>query len=70
MQNDRKEDAVEQDTLVCNPDTSQDKYYSTAISVTGDSTTIQYGKPVAELLTPDQVRILAEKVGCIFVTTH
>ena len=56
---------IEQDTLVYYPDTSQDEHYSMAIDVTGDST-----KPVTEPFTPDEVRILAEKVGCIFVTTH
>ena len=70
LQDEEKEDPTEQDTLVYDPDTSQDEYYSTAIDVTSDSMTIQMGKPVTEPFTPDEVRIPSEKVSCIFVTTH
>ena len=53
LQDEEKEDPTEQDTLVYNPDTSQDEYYSTAIDVTGDSMKIQIGKPVTIPFTPD-----------------
>ena len=65
----QKEDPEEQDTLVYDPDVSQDEYYSTAIDVTADSTTIQMGKLGIESFTTDEVTIPNEKVGCIFVTT-
>ena len=70
LQDKEKEDPLEQDTLVCDTDVSQDEYYSTAVDVIADSTTIQMGKPVIEPFTTDDVTIPNEKVGCIFVTIH
>ena len=70
LQDKEKEDPEEQDTLVYDPDVSQDEYYSTAIDVTADSTTIQMGKTVIKPFTTDDVTIPNEKVGCIFVTIH
>ena len=58
----------QKDTLVCNPDASQDEYYDTALDVTGDSMSIQMGRPITEPFISDEVRIPTEKVGCIFVT--
>ena len=68
LQDKVKEDPEEQDTLVYDPDVSQDDYYSTAIDVTADSMTIQMGNPVIEPFTTDNITIPNEKVGCIFVT--
>ena len=70
MQEKEKEDPEEQDTLVYNPNVSQDEYYSTAIDVTADGTTAQMGKPVIGPFTTDDITIANEKVGCIFVTIH
>ena len=70
LQDQEKEDPEEQDTLVYDPDVSQDEYCSTATGVTVDSTTIQMGKPGIEPFTTDDITIPNEKVGCIFVTIH
>ena len=67
---DKEKDPQEQDTLVYDPDVSQDEYYSTATDVTADSTTIHMGKPGIEPFTTDDITIPNEKVGCIFVTIH
>ena len=68
LQDTEEEDPTEQDTLVYDTDVSQDEYYSTAIDVIADSTTIQMGKPAIEPFTTDDVTMPNEKVGCIFVT--
>ena len=68
LQDKEEEDPIEQDTLVYNADVSQDEYYSTAIDVIADSTTIQMGKPVIEPFATDDITIPNEKVGCIFFT--
>ena len=68
LQDKEKEDPGEQDTLVYDPDVSQDEYYSMAIDVTADSMTIQMGKPVIDPFTTNDVMTPNEKVGCIFVT--
>ena len=70
LQDKEKEDPKEQDTLVYDPDVSQDEYYSTAIDVTADSMTVQMGKPGIEPFTTYDIKIPNEKVGCIFVTIH
>ena len=70
LQDNEKEDPDEQDTLVYNPDVSQDEYYSTAFDVIADSMTTQMEKPDIEPFTTDDVTIPNEKVGCIFVTIH
>ena len=70
LQDKRKEDPVEQATLVYDTDVSQDEFYSTAIDATADSMTIQMGKPGIEPFTTDNIKIPNEKVGCIFVTIH
>ena len=68
LQDNEKEDPVEQDTLVYDPDVSQDEYYSTAIDVIADSMTTQMGKPDIEPFATDNVTIPNEKVGCVFAT--
>ena len=70
LQDKEKEDPEEQDTLLYDPDVSQDEYYSTAIDVIADSMTTQMGKPNKEPFTTDDVMIPNGKVGCIFVTIH
>ena len=66
LQDKEEEDAAEQDTLVYDTDVSPDEYYSTAINIIADSTTMQMGQPVIEPFSTDNIMIPNEKVGHIF----
>ena len=70
LQDEEEQDPMEQDTVACNTDVFHDDYDCTAIDIIADGTTIQLEKPVTELFPTDDVTILNEKVGCIFVTIH
>ena len=66
----KKQDIVNQDTVVFTPDESEEEPFNTAIDDTSDDPTIVMGKPVTNAFVSDDVRIPTEKVGCLQVTSQ
>ena len=69
-QTEEKQDVVDQYMVVFTPDEAEEEPFNTAIDDTSDDPTIVMGKPVTTAFVSDDVRIPAEKVGCLQVTSQ
>ena len=58
------------DTIVYNPEESEEEPFNMAINDTSEHPTIVMGKPVTTAFVSDDVRIPTEKVGCLQVTSQ
>ena len=65
-----KQDVDNLDTIVYNPEESEEEPFNTAIDNTSEDPTIVMGKPVTTAFVSDDVRIPTEKVGCLQVTSR
>ena len=64
------QDIVDQDTVVCTPDESEEEPFNTAIDDTSNDPTIVMGKPVTTAFVSNDICIPIEKVGCLQVTSQ
>ena len=65
-----KQDVNDLDTIVYNPEESEEEPFNTAIDDTSEDPTIVMSKPVTTAFVSDDVRIPTEKVGCLQVTSQ
>ena len=65
-----KQDDDNLDTIVCNPEESEEEPFNMAINDTSEDPTIVMGKPVTTAFVSDDVCIPTEKVGCSQVTSQ
>ena len=65
-----KQDIDDLDTIAYNPEELEEEPFNTTIDDTSEDPTIVMGKPVTTAFGSDDVRIPAEKVGCLQVTSQ
>ena len=69
-QREEKQDIVDQDMVMFNPDESKEEPFNTAIDDTSDDPTIVMGNWFTTAFISDDIRIPTEKVGCLQVTSQ
>ena len=65
-----KQDIDNLDTIVYNPEESEEEPFNMAIDDTSEDPTNVMGKPVTTTFVSDDIRIPTEKVGCLQVTSQ